>query len=77
MGTLGPVGIPVFSTDSTENSVGFIVVGSISRSIRWLGSWIAEARALEVKAVRTRKNFIIAVGWRRVVDAAIIGWAGE
>jgi hypothetical protein len=61
VGTLGPVGIPVFSTDSTENSVGFMVAGSMSRSMRF-GNWIAEARApVAVKAVRRMRDFIIAV----------------
>lgn len=61
MGMLGPVGIPVFSTDSTENSVGFIVAGSIARSMRF-GSWIAEARAPEVKAIKMKRDFIVGGG---------------
>jgi hypothetical protein len=60
VGTLGPVGIPVFSTDSTENSVGFMVAGSMSRSMRF-GNWIAEARAPVIEVVRRMRDFIVAV----------------
>jgi hypothetical protein len=61
MATLGPVGMPVFSTESTEKSVGFMVAGSMARSMRLLGSWIVEARAPDVNAVMTRKDFIVGV----------------